>query len=121
MKKICLVDDTPDLLRHMAEFLQMEGYEVWPCRGGADAIERLRHGTPDLLITDLWMPGIDGFMLIKHCKDEARLKLIPVIIFSARPVSDYQDDARQLGVRDFIKKPADLEAILNIVKPILQH
>jgi len=118
-QKICLVDDTPDLLLNLTEFLEMEGYEVWPCQGGTQALERMAGEIPDLVITDLWMPELDGLMLIGKFKKETRLKDVPVIIFSARPLEDYEDQARDLGVYEFIKKPSPLEYILKVVNDYL--
>jgi len=114
-RTICLIDDTPDLLRNFTEFLEMEGFNVWPCNGGSEALKRMENEEPDLIITDLWMPGMDGMAIIEHTRKDKRLDKIPVIIFSARPVQDYEEMARKLGVGHYIKKPATLEEILQVV------
>jgi CheY-like chemotaxis protein len=115
MKKICLVEDTPDLLTNLTEFLEMEGFVVWPHRAGADALKRLRSEAPDLILTDLRMTGMDGLELIRHLKELDHLKHIPIIIFSAQPVQEYEEQAKQMGVDHYIKKPASLDDILEIV------
>jgi CheY-like chemotaxis protein len=119
-KIICLVDDTIDLLQNFTEFLEMEGYQVWPCKGGKEALERMKHDAPHLIITDLWMPEMDGITLIEHVKNNNRLKEIPIIIFSARPIPDYEEKALSLGVHTFIKKPTDLDDILGILNPFFK-
>jgi DNA-binding response OmpR family regulator len=120
MKKICLIEDTPDLLSSLTEFLEMEGFIVWPHRGGVDALKRLRSDVPDIILTDLRMAGMDGLELIRNLKEIEHLKDIPVIIFSAQPLQEYEVEARQLGVDHYIKKPASLDEILDIVNRSIQ-
>ena len=118
-KTICLVDDTPDLLLNFSDFLQMEGFEVWPCNNGWDALKRMETAIPDLIITDLWMPAMDGLYFIEQVRANPRTTQLPVVIFSAKPFSDYQEKAASLGVTCHIKKPAALEEILRVVTPLL--
>jgi CheY-like chemotaxis protein len=118
-KKICLVEDTPDLLKNFTEFLQMEGFEVWPCKGGAEALQRMETETPDLIITDLWMPAMDGLVFIDRVRRNPEWKKLPIVIFSAKALKDYEDEANALGVHHFIKKPAALDEILNVINPLL--
>jgi chemosensory pili system protein ChpA (sensor histidine kinase/response regulator) len=120
MKTICVVDDTPDLLQNFSDFLTMEGFEVWPCIGGVEALERMRTSAPDLIITDLWMPSMDGLAFIGHVRSEQRLRDTPVVIFSSRPVQDYQDKAKELGVVRCMKKPAPLEEILTVIRTVFE-
>lgn len=119
MKTICIVDDTADLLTNLTGFLRMEGFSVWSFAKAEDALLRLDMDKPDLIITDLWMPEMDGLVFIEHLKSKAHLKAVPVVIFSARPVDDYEVKARLLGVTNFIKKPAQLEEILSVINPLL--
>jgi two-component system, response regulator YesN len=75
--------------------------------------------TPDLIITDLWMPSMDGLVFIEHVRRDPKGEKIPVIIFSAKPFENYQAQAEALNVHHYIKKPATLEDILTIINPLL--
>jgi CheY-like chemotaxis protein len=118
-KTICVIDDTPDLLANVSEFLQMEGFAIVPCNSGKEALQYLQQHIPDLIITDLWMPPMDGLVFVEKIKSDVRLSDIPVVIFSAKQLVEYEEKARLLGVVDYIKKPADLDQILNVIYPLL--
>jgi DNA-binding response OmpR family regulator len=120
-RTICVIDDTPDLLINLAGFLQMEGFDVFPCRGGREALQYLQNSVPDLIITDLWMPPMDGLALISEIRKDDRLQEVPIIIFSAKPPSEYEAEAKALGVAHYIKKPSGLEEILNVIYPLLNR
>jgi len=118
-RKICIVDDTPDLLDNLSQFLKMEGYEVWSFQSAHHALEKISSELPDLIITDLWMPAMDGLEFISRVKMIAPHSTIPVAIFSAKPFQDYQDQARKAGIHCYIKKPATLEEILKAISELL--
>jgi DNA-binding response OmpR family regulator len=120
-KTICVIDDTPDLLMNLTEFLHMEGFDVFPFSGGKEALQYLQKSTPDLIITDLWMPPMDGLVLIREIRKYDRFKDVPIIIFSAKPPSEYEDEAKELGVAQYIKKPANLDQILSVIYPFLNR
>jgi len=119
IKKICLVDDTTDLLRNLAQFLEMEGYEVWPYENGHDALERLKTETPHLIITDLWMPEMEGTELIRAVRSMLQLKNVPIAVFSAKPFQEYEAKVKIFNKMAYIKKPATLDEILTVVNELL--
>lgn len=119
-KRICIVDDTPELLRNLSELLQMEGFDVVPFARAAEAIEHLKSSVPDLVITDLWMPALDGFVFIETIKADPRLHEVPVMIFSAKAVAEYEQRARSLGVTNYVKKPSDPDHLLNEINMMLK-
>jgi DNA-binding response OmpR family regulator len=118
-KKIMVVEDTPDLLQHVTDFLTMEGYDVEPCSNGHEAYRKLVYSKPDLIITDLLMPKLDGFALIEKIKQDKNMQHIPVAIFSAKPPHENEARALSLNVQAFIKKPCSLDDLHEIVKSIL--
>ncbi len=117
-KTICAIDDNPDLLANLTEFLRLEGYVVHAFSGGSGALEYLETNVPDLIITDLWMPAMDGLSFIQILRE--RKIEVPVAVFSAKPPSDYQEEATALGVSVFIKKPSDLEEIISKIHPLIE-
>jgi DNA-binding response OmpR family regulator len=120
-KKILIVEDTPDLLQNLAEVLQMEGFGVIMCLNGKSALEQLKHHHPDLIITDLSMPDMDGFELIEAIKEQEQLIKIPIAIFSARPLQENQPRALGLGITTYIKKPCSPDDMLLSIQALLKE
>jgi DNA-binding response OmpR family regulator len=120
-KKILIVEDTADLLANLEDFLTMEGYTVISAPNARHALEILDKETPDLTITDLMMHEMDGFALVSEMKKNPRFKDIPVAIFSAKPLQEYEDMARSIGVSCCIKKPSTLEHILETIQKLLNE
>ena len=120
MKTILIVDDTPELLKSIAFSLRMENYDVLPFGSAEDALVVLGNTVPHLIITDLTMPGMDGFEFIAQVKKKQTLHAVPIIIFSARPVSENRPVAMELGVRHYISKPATIEGLLDEIGKILE-
>jgi CheY-like chemotaxis protein len=118
-KKIMVVEDTPDLLQHVTDFLTMEGYDVEPCANGHEAYKRLVYSIPDLIITDLLMPKLDGFALIEKIAQDKMMRNIPIAIFSAKPPHQNEARALSLNVRAFIKKPCSLDDLHEVIESIL--
>lgn len=114
-----IVEDTPDLLETLAEFMVMDGFDVIACLGARVALEKLKDEIPDLIITDLSMPDIDGFQLIEQIREMKMLADLPIIIFSARPLQENQARAVSLGVARYIKKPCPPEELVLAVQLIL--
>jgi DNA-binding response OmpR family regulator len=119
-KKVMIVEDTVELLNHISEFLVMDGIDVISCVSALVAIEKLKEEIPDLIITDLSMPFMDGFELIETIRANRQLKDIPVAIFSARPVHENQARADSLGVVRYIKKPCPPDELLNSIHEVLE-
>lgn len=119
--KICIVEDTPELLDNLTQFLEMENFLVWPCRNGFEALTRMENESPDLIITDILMPGMDGLDLINKIRAIEHLKRIPISIFSAKPFQEYEDKVKNLERIAYIKKPASLEDILKVISDLLNN
>jgi CheY-like chemotaxis protein len=119
-KKILLVEDTLEALHNLRDLLSLEGFEITTAVDGADAIRQLHHALPDLIITDLRMPKVDGFMLIEKLKRTHALSAIPVIIFSANATPENETRSQQLGVCRFLKKPSSIETILESIHAVLE-
>ena len=116
MKKILLVEDTPDVLENFSELLLMEGYEIATAANGENALDKLLQYKPDLIITDLRMPKMDGFAFIEKLKTMDELKTIPVLVFSANAIPENEIRCLQLGAIGFLKKPCNTELLLSTVQ-----
>lgn len=117
--KILLVEDTPELLQVLAEFLEMEGYIVRTATNGADAVSILRREQVDLVMTDLRMPGEDGFQLIDHVRSDKFLTRLPIVIYSTLPTSSEQQEIVRRSANAFLHKPSPLALILSTIQQLL--
>ena len=77
--KLLVVDDDPGLLLAVSETLRAEGYEVQTARRGAEALVRVAEALPDLIISDIRMPGMDGYALVRNLRASPRSRLVPII------------------------------------------
>ena len=110
-KRILVVDDDHTSREAVGELLQDEGYEVALAADGHEAIAVFVSFTPDLVLTDLQMPRLDGIGLLNHLRRVS--PTLPVMIFTADIRLDAEYTARRLGVQDYLNKPLDFEDILT--------
>jgi DNA-binding response OmpR family regulator len=117
-RKILIVEDTVDILNNLQEFMEMEGYEVLTAGNGAEALLQLNNTLPDLIITDLVMPQMTGFELIKELKKQEVWSKIPVLVFSAKPLEEKMS-VEEMGADRFMLKPSPLEHLLENVRELM--
>jgi PAS domain S-box-containing protein len=120
MTRLLIVDDHPQNLYLLQMLLQAEGWHVDEARDGAQALVQARLARPDLILSDLLMPGMDGYALLRHWKADADLAAIPFIVYTAT-YTDPQDErlALAMGADAFLVKPADPEALVACVHALL--
>jgi CheY-like chemotaxis protein len=121
MATILLVEDTKDLAKQIEDILQMEGHNVQIAFNGRDALASLQKKTiiPDVIITDVVMPDLDGFGMIEQLNEYEELKDIPIIILSAKSDKDTVDRASALAVKSFLAKPCPHERLLQSIHSVL--
>ena len=107
------VDDTPALCSALARLLGLYGYEVREARDGQQALDRLAGFRPELILTDLTMPGMDGVEFIQRLKADAEFARIPVLVISGAASQEMEKLAGQAGATDIITKPIDLPRLLG--------
>lgn len=114
-KKVLIIDDEADIRDIVRIYLTDEGYQVFEASNGQDGILMAQHEAPDLIVLDIMMPGINGFEVAKHLKDDPNTKDIPIVILSVLA----QDTQYRQGFLDYISKPFRQEDLLNIAHRIL--
>lgn len=118
--KILIAEDDINSLILLESILLSRDYDVVVAKDGAQAWSLLQHVKPDLVISDILMPGIDGFELCRKIKSDSNLKSIPVIIYSATYIeSRDQQLALAAGASRFVLKPIDPQHMLDVVKEVL--
>ncbi|MBW1911305.1 MAG: response regulator, partial [Deltaproteobacteria bacterium] len=119
--KILIVDDKEQDIYILQVLLEGHGYEVVAAANGAEALEKARRDPPDMIITDILMPVMDGFTLCREWKGDEHLKEIPFIFYTAT-YTDSKDEklALRLGADRFIVKPVDPDEFINIIKGVIR-
>ena len=119
MTHIVVVEDNPDLAFGLRNNLEIEGYEVDVAADGLAGLATVRAGTPDLVILDLMLPGLDGFRVLKTLRDEGRE--VPVLILTAKGEEADKVRGLHLGADDYVTKPFGVLELLARVKALLRR
>lgn len=120
-KRILIVEDHTALLGLIVKTLQLEGFEVAAARNVRDAMMHLAETIPDLIVSDIMMPGGDGFALARHVRSNARTDLIPIIFLTARDGRDDFIKGLRAGVDAYLTKPFEPEELLASIVNILDR
>lgn len=115
MPKVLIVEDEEIVRTNIAEVLESEGFEVDSAENGITAIQKIDRFFPDLILSDIMMPGMDGYELVKYIQQNPLTSSIPIILLTAR--ADNQDIRRgmQYGADDYITKPFRAQDLINAV------
>ena len=113
-KKILVVDDEEKLAANLKVFLELNGYEVFAGHNGEEGLKLAREHKPDLIISDIMMPIMDGYTMLKELKVDNAMVDVPVIMLTAK---DGLNDLCEIeGSAQFLVKPFDLSLLLEVVK-----
>jgi two-component system cell cycle sensor histidine kinase/response regulator CckA len=119
MMRVLVVDDNEENLCYLSTLLRAHALEVILARHGAEALVKARQAPPTLVISDLLMPVMDGYTLLRHWKDDARLRAIPFVVYTATYIEPEDEQlALDLGADAFILKPAEPEALLARIRAV---
>lgn len=120
-KRVLLVEDFEDSRTGLSKLLEIEGYEVIEATDGAQAIDLAISSKPDLILMDLSLPIIDGLSATKKIKENVSMRNIPIIALSAHDMEDVQMMVTMAGCADFITKPVDFPALLDMLSKYLSE
>ncbi|CAN5177630.1 hypothetical protein BH11PSE9_BH11PSE9_25290 [soil metagenome] len=112
---VLVVDDSLTVRRVTQRLLLREGYRVTLAKDGLDALERLAEEIPQIVLSDIEMPRMDGFDLVRNMRADARLRDLPVIMITSRIAQKHRDHAAELGVDHYLGKPYSEEDLLGLV------
>ena len=115
---ILLVDDDPNI-RHLVQlYLEKEGFRVTPVGRGDDALAAFRRDTPDLMLLDVMLPGMDGWQVLKAVR---KTSAMPIIMLTAKDETFDKVLGLELGADDYITKPFDNKELVARVKAVLRR
>jgi chemosensory pili system protein ChpA (sensor histidine kinase/response regulator) len=117
--RVLVVDDSLTMRKVLGRLLEREGYDVQVATDGMDAMELLKVATPDIILTDIEMPRLDGFGLARNIRDDARTANTPLIMISSRTADKHKNLAKEIGVDAFFGKPVQDEALIAEMKILL--
>lgn len=119
-KTILIVDDSLTMIMGIKFNLETSGFKVETAGDGVLALSQLKSGLkPDLIITDINMPNMDGLELIKNIRGLTGFRFTPILILSTESQAAKRDEAKKLGATGWMVKPVNGEALLKVIKQIL--
>jgi putative two-component system response regulator len=118
--QILVVDDQPQNIELLEAFLSPQGYGIVKAGSGEEALERLSANPIDLVLTDVVMPGMDGFALTARIRRDGANPLLPIVLVTALHESEDRIKGIEAGCDDFISKPIDKMELLARVRSLLK-
>ena len=120
-KRLLVVDDEPNLLRAVAACLKAEDYEVSTARSGHEALMQLAEAVPDLIISDIRMPGMDGYKLARQLRGSPRTALVPIVFLTAKDETTDRIEGFRAGIDAYLTKPFEPDELIAVVNGILNR
>ncbi|OFW13391.1 MAG: hypothetical protein A3H29_16685 [Acidobacteria bacterium RIFCSPLOWO2_02_FULL_67_21] len=117
-KRVLVVDDDRMIRMLVRMLLQREGYDVLEAQNGREGIDMVLTQRPDLLISDLIMPDVDGYQMLTALRSEGSCALIPVMVLTAESGPEVQKTVLALGADDYLVKPFDADVLLKRVRSV---
>ncbi len=118
--KVLVIDDDARTLRMMEAMLVSAGYRVILAENGTEAITKAIESSPDIILLDVMMPGIDGFEVAKRLQTTTQTKDIPIVMVTALGEVKDRVKALKMGADDFLTKPVDKTELLTRVKTLVE-
>jgi chemosensory pili system protein ChpA (sensor histidine kinase/response regulator) len=117
---VLVVDDSLTVRRVTQRLLVREGFRVTLAKDGIDALEKLVDERPDVILSDIEMPRMDGFDLARNIRGDTRLRDLPIIMITSRIAQKHRDHAMELGVDHYLGKPYSEEELLALIAQYTQ-
>lgn len=120
-KHLLLVDDDPNLVLLVKDYLELQGYEVTTADNGKEALKVLGEQIPDMIICDVMMPEMDGYALIEQVRQDPRTSWIPVMFLSAKGQNQDRVKGLHIGADVYMVKPFEPEELVAQVESSLKQ
>jgi two-component system alkaline phosphatase synthesis response regulator PhoP len=118
---VLLVDDEPDLLELLSYALEREGFRVLTARDGVEGLKVAEAEQPDLFIVDIMMPRMDGVALTQRLREDARLRLTPILMLTARTGEREEIAGLDAGADDYLVKPISPRLLVSRLRALLRR
>lgn len=120
-KRLLIVDDEPNLLRAVEAVLRNEGFDTSTGRNGREALLRVAEVLPDLIVSDVRMPGMDGYALARRLRSDPVTALIPIVFLSAKDEMQDRIEGFRAGIDVYLTKPFEPDELVAVISNILQR
>ncbi len=127
-RRLLLIDDDPNLILLVKDYLEFRGYEVITAENGREALEVLEQDVPDMIICDVMMPEMDGYSLVSAIRSDPKTSWVPVLFLSAKGQSQDRVKGLNIGADVYMVKPfepeelvAQVESSLKQASRLIQH
>lgn len=121
MRKILIIEDNQDVRENTADLLELSGYEVATCPEGESGIRKARSFSPDLIICDIMMPGLDGYQVLEALQKDRKTAGIPFVFLSAKADKSDVRKGMNLGADDYLTKPFEEHELLEAITSRLRR
>jgi two-component system alkaline phosphatase synthesis response regulator PhoP len=118
---ILIIEDNEGFRKNLGSQLQKHGYDVITAKDGLEGLNAVRKSNPDLVITDIMLPGLDGHKICRMIKFDKNFNHIPVIVLTARDLDADEETARKCGADAFVIKKTRIPIILDIIQRLLER
>jgi len=118
MSKVLAVDDSKPMLAMLSKCLEKGGHEVVRATDGVEALAQLREHQPDMVITDLNMPNMDGLEFIEAARLEPNGGAVPILLLTTETAQALKERAREVRATGWLTKPFDPDQILGLVEQL---
>ena len=118
--KILVADDSATVRQVIKKFLDGEGYEIVTTTDSANVVDLIDEISPDLVISDIMMPGMDGYTFLRHIRKEQKRVSLPVIIMSTKKRETMESLFISYGISGYLQKPFDKEQLVALIKKALE-
>ena len=115
-RTVLIIEDEKLIIVSTQMVLEAAGYRVESATNGEDGIAKARSLTPDLILLDIMMPGIDGWETLTRLKRAEETSTIPVIIFTAREHARGHQKSAEMGAADYFRKPFEPDELIELVE-----
>ncbi len=119
LKRLLVVDDEPNLLRAVEAVLRGEGFEITTARSGREALVAVAQSLPDLIVSDVRMPGMDGFQLARKLRASTHSALVPIVFLTAKDETEDRIEGFESGVDVYLTKPFEPDELVAVIKSVL--
>jgi DNA-binding response OmpR family regulator len=115
MKKVLIIDDEKNILESVAMYLSGHDFEVMTSMEGIEGIRMAKDKLPDIILLDLILPDMDGYLVCRALKGNSATEDIPIVVISAKSQKEDVEKANECGASDYILKPFEPTALIDVI------
>ncbi|MGH9225758.1 MAG: response regulator transcription factor [Acidimicrobiales bacterium] len=119
MPKVLVIDDDPVILELLRVNFEIEGFAVVSASDGREGLERAKRDKPDVILSDIMMPRMDGLALVTALRSEPKTRAVPIILLSAKAQNAEVKAGLEAGADDYVTKPFDPLELIDRVNAVL--